>query len=97
MPSPRTASPHAADLLAETDLRYDRKWSLVDKVDATMFVLALIGVPVLVALNFVRVEPSVSEKKAADEWAECRTTGASRHFIFMECEGVKITRRRGET
>lgn len=73
----------AAELLGE---RQDG-WELVDKADAAIFVMAIIGLPALF-INQAFSAPEVTVAKAV----ECRTLAATKKVIFEECDGVKIGR-----
>ena len=75
----------ATELLAE----HEDGWALVDKADAAIFVMAIIGLPALF-INQALSAPEVTVAKAV----ECRTLAATKKVIFEECDGVKIGRLR---
>ena len=77
----------AAELLSENAPRSDDGWALVDKADAAIFVMAIIGLPALF-INQAFSAPEVTVAKAV----ECRTLAATKKVIFEECDGVKIGR-----
>jgi len=83
----------AAELLSENAPRSDDGWALVDKADAAIFVMAIIGLPALF-INQAFSAPEVTVAKAVERAVECRTLAATKKVIFEECDGVKIGRLR---